>query len=50
MGNVVIDYAFTFKNYTHNLFWSNTGHSCGGGDGGLGGGIYQILFILTFKG
>lgn len=37
MGNVVIDYAFTFKNYTHNLFWSNTGHSCGGGGGG---GLY----------
>lgn len=54
MGNVVIDYAFTFKNYTHNLFWSNTGHSCGGGGGGwgvgVGWGLYQILLILTFKG
>lgn len=43
MGNVVIDYAFTFKNYTHNLFWSNTGHSCGGGDGGLGGDIPNTI-------
>lgn len=40
MGNVVIDYVFIFKNYIYNLFWLNMGYSCGGGDGGLGGGIY----------